>query len=163
MSNDAIERGLNHEEFEREDLSPKGIYLFLVGLVVLCVVAYFAVDGVYTVMDAYMRKHQPALNPLVTSANPNTRVVTQTDVRSFPEPRLETDERNEIYNFRLQEEQKLHSYGWVDQNAGIVRIPIDRAMELIAQRGLPTTPQAGTVPPSTVNMTKKAAASANKK
>ena len=30
----------------------------------------------------------------------------------------------------------LHSYGWVDQQAGIVRIPIDRAMTLLTERGL---------------------------
>ena len=57
----------------------------------------------------------------------------------------------------MQEEQTLHSYGWVDQQAGVVRIPIDRAMELLAQRGLPTRPQAGVVPPSDVNMAKEAA------
>ena len=57
----------------------------------------------------------------------------------------------------MQEEQTLHSYGWVDQPAGVVRIPIDRAMELLAQRGLPTRPQAGTVPPSEINMVKEAA------
>ncbi len=51
----------------------------------------------------------------------------------------------------------MHSYGWVDQPAGVVRIPIDRAMELLAQRGLPTRPQAGTVPPSEINMVKQAA------
>ena len=51
----------------------------------------------------------------------------------------------------------MHSYGWVDQQAGVVRIPIDRAMELLAQRGLPTRPQAGAVPPSDVNMAKEAA------
>jgi hypothetical protein len=48
----------------------------------------------------------------------------------------------EINEFRLQEEQTLHSYAWVDKDAGTVRIPIDRAMQLIAQRGLPVRPQA---------------------
>ena len=47
----------------------------------------------------------------------------------------------EINEFRVQEEKTLHSYGWMDQQAGVVRIPIDRAMELVAQRGLPTRPQ----------------------
>jgi hypothetical protein len=164
MSNEAIQHG-HHEgpEFERQDMSPKAVYGFLVGLAIMCVLAYFIIDGVYHVLDSYARNHQPPMNPLVTAKTSDTRVVTPADINSFPQPRLETDERNEIYNFRLQEEQKLHSYGWVDQNAGVVRIPIDRAMELIAQRGLPTTPRAGTVPPSPVNMTRKAAASADKK
>jgi hypothetical protein len=33
--------------------------------------------------------------------------------------------------------RRLSSYGWVDREAGIVRIPIDRAMDLLAERGLP--------------------------
>ena len=164
MSNDAIRHAQpGGPEFEQEDMRPKAVYGFLVVLVVLCVGAYFIIDGFYSYMDSYARKHEPPQNPLVTATTSDTRVVTPTEVQSFPQPRLETDERNEIFGFRLQEEQKLHSYGWVDQNAGVVRIPIDRAMELIAQRGLPTTPQAGTVPASPVNMANKAAASAGKK
>jgi len=164
MSNEAIRHSQHGgPEFEREDMRPKAVYGFLVVLVILCVGAYFVIDGFYHYMDSYARKHEPPLNPLVTATTSDTRVVTPTEVQSFPQPRLETDERGQIFGFRLQEEQKLHSYGWVDQNAGVVRIPIDRAMELIAQRGLPTTPQVGTVPPSPVNMARKAAASAGKK
>lgn len=39
---------------------------------------------------------------------------------------------------QAQEEQRLHSYGWVDQGQGIVHIPIDAAIDLIVERGLPT-------------------------
>jgi len=62
--------------------------------------------------------------------------------RTFPEPHLETDERNEITDFRTHEEEQLNSYGWVNQSAGVVHIPIERAMQLIAQRGLPVRSQA---------------------
>jgi hypothetical protein len=72
-------------------------------------------------------------------------------------PRLETNERLEIKDFRTQEEQTLNSYGWVDQPNGVVRIPIERAMQLLAQRGLPTRPQIGAVPTSPVNVAKAAA------
>jgi hypothetical protein len=70
---------------------------------------------------------------------------------------LEKNERVEIYDFRLNEEQRLNSYGWVDEKAGVVHIPIDRAMELLAQKGLTITPQAGTVPQSEVNVVTQAA------
>ena len=59
---------------------------------------------------------------------------------SFPNPKLEDDERGQINGIRLAEEQTLNSYGWVDEKAGMVRIPIERAMDLIAQRGLPVRP-----------------------
>ena len=92
----------------------------------------------------------------------DTRGVTSQHVQeTFPEPRLEDNERTELSPFRYMEEEQLNSYGWVDQNAGVVHIPIDRAMELVAQRGLPTTPQAGAVPPSPVNLAEQAAAKAD--
>ena len=44
----------------------------------------------------------------------------------------------ELAEFRLRQAKLLSSYGWVDREAGVVRIPIDRAMDLVAERGLPT-------------------------
>jgi hypothetical protein len=55
-------------------------------------------------------------------------------------PLLEIDERTQLYKFVMDQEKELHSYGWVDQGTGVAHIPIDRAMELIAQRGLPVCP-----------------------
>ena len=170
MSNELIQHE-NHRgpEFEQEDWSPKVVYGFLAALAVVGVLVYFVIRGFYGYMDAFEQKRQPARNPLATATEPSDqrgasrKAVDREIEANFPQPRLETDERTEINDFRLQEEQKLDSYGWVDQNAGIVRIPIDRAMELIAQRGLPTTPKTGTVPPSPVNTARKAAATANRK
>ena len=53
-------------------------------------------------------------------------------------PRLQQFPANEIYQFRLQEEAVLTSYGWVDRNAGTVRIPVSEAMRLTVERGLPS-------------------------
>ena len=58
-----------------------------------------------------------------------------------PAPRLQTDPLQELRRLRAAEDAVLTTYGWVDRNAGTVRIPIDRAMELLAQRGLPARPQ----------------------
>ena len=90
-------------------------------------------------------------------ADTDTRIVSPDEIKKFPQPRLERNERVEINDFRLREEQTLNSYGWVDEKAGVVRIPIERAMQLVAQRGLPTTPKAGTIPPSAVNVANQAA------
>jgi hypothetical protein len=54
-----------------------------------------------------------------------------------PEPRLQTNPREDLQNLRTSENDILTSYGWVDRNAGIVRIPIDEAIKLTLQRGLP--------------------------
>jgi hypothetical protein len=54
-----------------------------------------------------------------------------------PEPRIQADPGLDLWRLRAHEDKVLGSYGWSDRQAGAVRIPIDRAMELLAQRGLP--------------------------
>lgn len=146
----------NDAGFEHEDLGSKPIVGFIITLVVLGVLTYYVLWGMFHFLDAYNRKHQPAVSPM-TKVEPDTRIVTPQTIEQFPEPRLEDNERTEIDGFRYAEEQKLNSYGWVNQDAGVAHIPIDRAMQLIAQRGLPTTPQAGTMPVSPVNLARAAA------
>jgi len=54
-----------------------------------------------------------------------------------PVPRVEEHPQLELQQLRTQEDQTLSTYGWVDKKEGIVRIPIERAMELQLQRGFP--------------------------
>jgi len=58
----------------------------------------------------------------------------------FPQPRLLKSEPLDLAKFRENENQVLNSYAWVDQSKGIVRIPIDRAIDVLAQKGLPSRP-----------------------
>ena len=148
----------HHEDigFEREDMGARNVYAFLIALALMGVLVHFVVKGIYGFMDSYEKAHQPPANPLAT-ATETTRAPGKDIPNKFPLPRLEENERLEIKDFRMQEEQTLNSYGWVDQQNGVVRIPIERAMQLLAQRGLPTRPQVGTVPPSPVNVAKEAA------
>ena len=61
--------------------------------------------------------------------------------QTFPTPRLQTDDGNQdVADLHAREDLLLDNYSWVDQSKGKVRIPIERAMELIAQRGLPVAP-----------------------
>lgn len=142
--------------FEHQDVSSRPIYGFLLSLAIFGVLTYFVAWKMFDFLDAYNRKHQAPANPMV-KVEEDTRIVTPATIQQFPEPRLEDDERTELNGFRLHEDQQLESYGWVNQNAGVVHIPIDQAMKLIAQRGLPTTPQAGTMPLSPVNLSRAAA------
>lgn len=59
----------------------------------------------------------------------------------FPQPRLQTSPPVDLENYRAAETRELTSYGWVDQQRGVIRIPIDRAIELLVERGLPQTNQ----------------------
>jgi hypothetical protein len=57
----------------------------------------------------------------------------------FEGPRLEVGPEEALRNRRIREEEVLASYGWVDRERGVVRIPIERAKELLVERGLPST------------------------
>ena len=148
--------------FEREDLGTRPIFGFLLSLVVTGVLVYYVLWGMFHFMDAYDRKHQHTKSPMVQAEQdtrePNGEKTAEKIMQEFPEPQLERDERTEINDFRYQQDETLSSYGWVDQSGGIVRIPIDRAMQLIAQRGLPTAAQAGAAPASAASATQKAPA-----
>ncbi|MBV9623327.1 MAG: hypothetical protein JOZ14_05035 [Acidobacteria bacterium] len=155
---------LGHENhgigFEREDLGSRPIYGFMLSLVVVGVLIYYILWGMFHFLDAYNRTRQTPASPLVVS-EAETRTVTPSQIREFPEPRLEDNERTELNDFRYREEETLNSYGWVDQNARVAHIPIARAMQLVAERGLPTTPRAGKVPLSPVNLAQAAAAASD--
>src|SRR5207253_11274169 len=78
---------------------------------------------------------------LIGATNADTRHPTPQDADKFPLPRLETNERGQLDDQRIREEEILNTYGWLDRKAGIAHIPIERAMALIVERGLPTAPQ----------------------
>jgi hypothetical protein len=144
MNEEHIEHGRNPEtEFEQSDLGAKGIFSFFIGLAVFGVIMHFVLSGMYDVLDHYEARHQPPPNPLATPIERRSRQVPPDTLMKFPEPRLEVNERTELQGVILSQEQRLNSYGWVDEKAGVVHIPIERAMELIAQRGLPTRSQTG--------------------
>ena len=68
------------------------------------------------------------------------------ETRLPPEPRLQTDPRADLQELRAHESSMLSTYGWVDKAAGIVRIPVDEAMRITAQRGLPARAAPGEAP-----------------
>ena len=57
-----------------------------------------------------------------------------------PAPRLQENPALDLDALRAREERELSTYGWVDRPRGTVRIPIERAMKLVAERGLPARP-----------------------
>lgn len=82
-----------------------------------------------------------------------------TAVQVPPEPRLEPKPWESMQALRAHEEHVLHGYGWQDEKAGIVRIPIEKAMDMIMQPGrLPVGQQQAAVKPG---LKKVAAGAAN--
>jgi hypothetical protein len=73
-----------------------------------------------------------------------------TDERRLPlQPRLQQFPRSELYEFRLGEEALLHRYGWMNKNAGAVHIPVEDAMRILVERGLPARAQDPSQPAET--------------
>ena len=153
---DEIKNGntANHGDFERRDIGAAGVLYFLLGLAVFCLLMHFLVTGLFSVLERRSQEQQTPVSPLVTNAPEDTRHIPaeyKTDNEStayekylkknFPAPQLETDERSQLNSIITLQEQELNSYDYIDQKAGTVRIPIERAMDLIAQRGLPVRAQ----------------------
>jgi hypothetical protein len=143
---DEVNHGHTNPEtsFEREDLSTRGVFVFMIGLAIVGLVIYFIIVGMYSFLDRYEHAQMTTASPLVTSTGPAARVVTREYMQKFKEngaPMLESDERGQFKDFLLKQEDQLNSYGWVDQQAGVVHIPIERAIDLIVERGLPVLPQ----------------------
>ena len=131
VSSKTIEAG-----HELSDLSPKhiaGFGLSLAILLIVVVVVTYLLHGHYA---AVQTSTQAPPRPLASAREPT------------PEPRLLVTPGQELKALRAAEDSMLKSYAWVDRKNGIVRIPVDRAIEILAQRGLPTRPQKGAQPAS---------------
>jgi hypothetical protein len=138
-----------HGDYERRDIGVAGILYFIAGLAIATFVLHLILAGLYDFLDKRARTHQPPVNALIENTPTDTRkVAPHYPDTAFPQPRLETDERGQLNDIRLDEERTLNSYGWVDEKAGTVRIPIERAMDLLAQRGLPVRHGESAAPPA---------------
>jgi cell division protein FtsN len=120
---DQAARRLGHEI---RDINVRAVAWFAFGLIVAAIFIHFALAAVFVF---FKQKHPSPEAP--------SRVVIQPQVIA-PQPRLQIDAPADLAHFRQWEEEKLNSYGWIDKKRGIARIPIERAMDLIAERGLPT-------------------------
>jgi hypothetical protein len=124
---------------ETSDANTRSVVIFGVVLFVTLVASLWLVDVVFH----YFTAHQHLGPPLTPYGH----------VRELPPPgvpRLEVHPGEDMEHYREQQEKLLNSYGWVDRDAGTVRIPIQRAMDLLLQKGLPVRtgpPQQGIVDP----------------
>lgn len=131
-----------HGGYEHQDMGPSGIFYFLLALAVGIALSLVGLRGLYVYLDHREKAAQPAVSPLVTNVPTDTRhIAPGYPQAAFPSPKLEEDERGQLNGILLNEEKTLYSYGWVDEKAGTIHIPIERAIDLLVQRGLPVRPQ----------------------
>ena len=113
-------------DYERKDVDVRALFIVAFLLLLSCIAIFIVV----ALMMHYFKVHEPA----VTAGQANIPV---TRARDFPQPRLLIKPGASLAELRAAEESDLNSYGWVDRTSGIARIPIDRAMQLLLERGLP--------------------------
>jgi hypothetical protein len=123
---------------EHSDIDVRAISLFAASLVVIAVVAAALTVGVFKVFENIAAANDPKLGPHAMPSTDMPKRTTETPYfGSAPQPQLITNEPAVLRQLRQSETEQLHGYGWVDQPAGVARLPIEEAKKLILERGLP--------------------------
>lgn len=122
---DAGKTGHGHDsaghnmDYEERDLPARRITIWVLSLMLVLV----AVMGLMWVLFG------------TPKANPREDIVTS---RNMTQPLLQVKPSEAFKKYREEQEKLLSSYGWVDKNQGIVRIPIQEAMDIVVRKGLPS-------------------------
>lgn len=119
--------------YEVRDTNLRYVLWFAIALVVALFIISVAVGLLYGFFSARQTTLSPPPPPLLEEAE-------EAELEP-PQPRLQRVPGADLEQMRTIEDSILNSYGWVDEEAGVTRIPIDRAMELMLERGLPTRSQ----------------------
>jgi hypothetical protein len=127
-------RGIGHET---TDVNIWAVGKFGIALVVITLLSVALLIGVFQFFQSREDRVAKAIDP----------------VKVFPTPQLLQDEPKNLTQFRDEEAKLVNGYGWVDQSKGVVRIPVDQAMDLLVKRGLPVrqvtaTPVSGVSQPT---------------
>jgi hypothetical protein len=112
-----------HIGHETTDVNVWAVGKFAIGLVVVCVVSIGLLFGLLKFFQS--REETSVAN-------------TVEPTKIFPQPQLQKTPIPDLKAIRAEEDKLLNGYAWVDPPKGVVRIPVDRAIEVLAQRGLPS-------------------------
>ncbi len=137
--------------YERSDVRVTGIAVFLTALLIFVAVAGALSYGIGKLINAHMDKEDGPTSKWAKTVdvrqlgnlpnNPEMQRKMAELTQTFPTPRVQVDDGNQdVADLHQREDLLLENYSWVDRSQGKVRIPIEQAMLLIAQRGLPVAP-----------------------
>ena len=116
-------------KYEHTDIDPSIGYNFGIWLLVAMVLSLGIVYGTFWLFESRKAARDVASQQFPLAAGQE---------KEPPAPRLQTQPFKDVYLLKQGQNEQLDSYGWIDKENGIVRTPIDRAMELTVQGGLPT-------------------------
>ncbi|MCG3160668.1 MAG: hypothetical protein JMDDDDMK_01737 [Acidobacteria bacterium] len=139
----------DNNQVESSSIQPRPILMFLAILFVATAFVFVVVKGLdwglkkfdapnqeqaATQVETQSRKLPPSQMPLLQGAPGRDSTATSNVPTELP---LEEMER-----VRKETNEKINDYGWVDKSAGVAHIPIDRAKEMMAEKGLAALPSA---------------------
>ena len=113
-------------EYEHTDIEPGIAGKFALWLAIAMVLSGGIVYGTFWLFEGQASDANRAAQMFPLAAG---------QVREPQGPRLQTQPFKDIYALRESERERLTTYGWVDQGAGVVRIPIEDALRLMSERG----------------------------
>ena len=122
--------GVAHEE---SDVKVGSVAWFTAGLAVLIVLTGVLMWGMFRFFARTEERKEPPPSSLTQEKKPESGNPEEI----FPEPRLQKLPLQDLQRYRDEEKKKLTEYGWVDPNAGIVRIPVEEAKRKLVKQGLP--------------------------
>ena len=142
MENSATETASREAGHETSDANVKIVWYAGLGLVVTTVVLMLIVIGMF---HRFQVEHDAADQ---VDASQHVIPTIATSLPAFPGPRLQVAPEDDLAKLRAEDQRQLTQYGWIDKKAGVIRLPMDRAIDLIVQRGLPYRGEPGTPQPS---------------
>ena len=112
------------------ELNFRGIFVFVGGLVAVTLVVMGLMWGVAILFKGSLARKDPA-PPALAEAR---------EARVPPRPNLQPNPSADLAAFRTAEEAELATWAWVDREKTVARVPVERALEIVAARGLPAPP-----------------------
>jgi hypothetical protein len=120
------QHGVATGEIDRE-IDIKGIVRAGIGLLVIAVVVHLLIWWLLRGFDKLDDRRDVRLTP-IEAASPQPQ--------DFPLPRLQTTPEQDLRVMREEEDRLLGRAGWVNRQGGVVRVPVDVAIDVIARRGV---------------------------
>jgi hypothetical protein len=133
--------------YDRSDLSRRGVLVFLIGLAITVLLIHIVTWGLFRYFAQNQLSAPPRSFAIIQSAGRTGRTADPT--QTFPAPQLQPDPVADLNKFRAAVDERLNTYGWVEQKGGVLHIPIERAIDVVAQQGLPTRPPPALSPRAT--------------
>jgi hypothetical protein len=121
MNDYDTQKSVSGRSHETRDVHVRWIVLIIAALLVTCAVAMVAAAYYLRLVTRYRQAAAPAAPA------------------GLPQPQLQQIPAADLRQLQAKFHRELTTYAWIDRNRGIVRIPVERAMDRLVQRGLPET------------------------